>query len=148
MPGLNLKGRGIGKTISLALAEAGAHVALLSRTKSELDAVAEIISTKFHRKSLVCVGDASDESSVTQAFAKAEHELGKVDIAVANAAINSFRPLVYTPLEEWWRIMEINLKGPVILTQLAMKSMRQRNDGAIIVITSKAALLDLGKLSD
>ena len=73
--------------------------------------------------------------------------MGKVDIAIANAAINSFRPLVYTPLEEWWRIMEINLKGPVIFTQLAMKSMRVRNEGAIIVITSKAALLNLGEFN-
>ncbi|KLO14743.1 NAD-binding protein [Schizopora paradoxa] len=136
-------GRGIGKSIALALAEAGAHVALLSRTKSELDAVAEIITSQFHRKSLVCVADASDESAVAQEFARVEQELGKVDIAIANAAINSFRPLVYTPLEEWWRIMEINVKGPVILTQLAMRSMRERNEGAIIVITSKAALLNL-----
>ncbi len=142
---LLIQGRGIGKTISVALAEAGAHVALLSRTKSELDAVAEIISFKFNRKALVCVADASDESAVAQAFAKAEQELGKVDIAIGNAAVNSFRPLVYTPLEDWWRIMEINVKGPMILTQLAMKSMRERNVGTIIVITSKAALLNLGK---
>lgn len=74
-----------------------------------------------------------------------EQELGKVDIVIANAAVNSFRPLVYTPFEDWWGILEINLKGPILLTQLAMKSMKERNEGTIIVISSKAARLNIGQ---
>lgn len=138
-------GRGIGKAIALAFAEAGAHVALLARTKSQLDAVASTISSLYKRKTLVCVADASDESAVAIAFADAERLLGPVDVVVPNAAVNLFRPYVYTPMDDWWRVLEINVKGPLFLTQLAMKSMRERNAGVILPITSKAATLNLGK---
>ena len=52
---------------------------------------------------------------MSQALEQTERELGKVDIAIANAAIHAFRPLVYHPMEEWWRIVEVNLKGPMVL---------------------------------
>jgi len=140
-------GRGIGRAIALALAEAGAHVALLARTKSQLDEVADIITTKHQRKALVLPADATSESAVTEAFAQTEQELGKIDIAVANAASFIFRPFVYTPFDEWWNMMEVNIKGPMFLTQLAMKSMRERNEGVIMIISSKAGILNRAGLS-
>lgn len=88
--------------------------------------------------------DASDETAIAAAFAETERSLGPINIVVPNAAVNLFRPYVSTPMEDWWRIMEINVKGPLFLTQLSMKSMRERNDGVILVITSKAATLNLG----
>ncbi len=129
----------------MALAEAGAHVALLARTKSQLDEVADIIITKHQRKALVLPADATSESAVTEAFARTEQELGKVDIAVANAASFIFRPFMYTPFDEWWNMMEVNVKGPMFLTQLAMKSMCERNEGVIMIISSKAGIINRGK---
>ncbi|KLO10636.1 NAD-binding protein [Schizopora paradoxa] len=140
-------GRGIGRAIALAFAEAGADVALLSRTKSQLDEVANIITTTHHRRALVLPADATEKAAIEDAFARTESELGKVDIVVANAASFVFRPFVYTPIDEWWNMMEANVKGPMILTQLAMKSMRERNEGAILVISSRAGIHDTAGLS-
>lgn len=132
-------GRGIGRAIALALAQSGADVALLSRTKSELDEVADIIRSKFDRKALVFAVNALDESAVTEAFAQTERELGKLDILVANAASSFWRPFAYLDFAEWWKIMELNVKAPLFLIQLAIKSMRERNEGTIIAISSNAA---------
>lgn len=129
----------------MALAEAGAHVALLSRTKTQLDEVAEIITSKHHRRALVLPADATSEIDTTDAFSRTEQELGKVDIVVANAASFVFRPFVYTPFDEWWNMMEVNVKGPMFLTQLAMKSMRERNEGEIIIISSRAGIHNRGQ---
>ncbi len=84
-----LSGRGIGRAIALALAQSGAHVALLSRTKSDLDEVADIIKTKFNRKALVFAVDATDNSAVAKAFAQTEIELGKLDIVVPTPRLHS-----------------------------------------------------------
>lgn len=137
-------GRGIGRAISLAFAQAGAHVALLARTKSQLDEVAEIITSVHQRKALVFPVDATDEKALAEAYSRTEQELGPVDIVIANAASFVWRPFVYTPFDEWWRMMEVNVKGPMFLTQLGMKSMRARNSGVIIIISSRAGLHNRG----
>ncbi len=142
-----LSGRGIGRAIALALAQSGAHVALLSRTKSELDEVAEIIKTKFGRKALVFAVDATNNSAVAEAFAQTENELGKLDIVVPNAATSFWRPFAYLDFDDWWKVMEVNVKAPLFLTQLAIKSMRERNEGTVIVISSGAALLNIRMLT-
>ncbi|KLO14748.1 NAD-binding protein [Schizopora paradoxa] len=141
-------GRGIGKSIALALAQSGAHVALLSRTKSELEEVAEIIKTKFNRKALVFPVDTTKESAVENAFSTTERELGKVTIVVANAGYGLWRPFVYMDFSgEWWKEMELNVKAPMFLAQLAIKSMRANNEGTFIAISSSAACISSAGVS-
>jgi len=124
----------------LALAQSGAHVALLSRTKSELDEVAGIIRTKFDRKALVFPVNAMDEKAVADAFARTEKEFGKLDIVVPNAASAFWRPFSYLDFNDWWKEMEMNVKAPLFLIQLAIRSMRERNSGTVIAISSAAGV--------
>ncbi|KLO14747.1 NAD-binding protein [Schizopora paradoxa] len=131
-------GRGIGKAIAISLAQSGAHVALLSRTKAQLDEVAEVIRLKFNRKVLVFAVDARSESAVEDAFVTTEKELGKLDIVVANAGSGIWRPFAYLDFSDWWQEMETNLKAPMFLTQLAIRSMRERNQGTVIAVSSAA----------
>jgi len=140
-------GRGIGRAIALALAQSGAHVALLSRTKSELDEVAEIIKTKFNRKALVFAVDATDNNAVADAFTQTENQLGKLDIVVPNAATGSWRPFAYVDFDDWWKVMELNVKAPLFLTQLAIKSMRERGEGTVIAISSAAGIRNVAGMS-
>ncbi|KLO14715.1 NAD(P)-binding protein [Schizopora paradoxa] len=134
-------GRGIGKAIALALAHAGAHIALLARTKSQLDVLAEEIKAKYHRKTLVLPVDATNQSDVAVAFEKTEEELGKVDILVVNAGITLWRPFLYCDFDEdFWRIMEVNFKAPMFIIQLAIKSMHKRKSGCIIAMSSQAVV--------
>lgn len=136
-------GRGIGKAMALAFAEAGADVAILSRTKSQLEDVASTIRTTYARKVLVFAVDVTDEKAVSEAFETTERELGTLDVVIANAGINTMRPLALAPMDDWWRIMEVNIKGQILIAQEALKSMRTRGKGVIIFNTSRAAMTDL-----
>lgn len=136
-------GRGIGKAMALAFAEAGADVAILSRTKSQLEDVASTIRTTYARKVLVFAVDVTDEKAVSEAFETTERELGTLDVVIANAGTSTMRPLTFAPMDDWWRIMEVNVKGQILVAQEALKTMRTRGKGIIIFNTSRAAVIDL-----
>lgn len=135
--------RGIGRAMALALAEAGADVALLARTKSQLESVAEVITNTYGRRALVLVADTTDDDAVSSAVKATEDTLGALDIAIANAGIGGQRPFALTPMAEWWKLMEVNVKGQLLVTQAAMNSMRQKGKGIIICNTSRAAVYDI-----
>ncbi len=92
--------------------------------------------------------DATDNSAVAEAFARTEKELGKLDIVVPNAATSFWRPFAYLDFDDWWKLMELNVKAPLYLTQLAIKSMRERNEGTVIAISSAAALSNIRRLKN
>jgi NADP-dependent 3-hydroxy acid dehydrogenase YdfG len=137
--------RGIGKAMALAFAEAGADVALLARTKSQLEAVASTIRARFSKRALVFAIDATDEKAVYEAVSSTEQVLGPVDIVIPNAGIGAQRPFSFTPMEEWWKVMEVNVKGQLLVAQAALKSMRARGSGVIIFNASRAAVVDVGE---
>ncbi|EJC98080.1 NAD-binding protein [Fomitiporia mediterranea MF3/22] len=138
-------GRGIGRAIAFSFARAGATgLALLSRTASELHSLAaEISSSHPETKTLVCVADVTDRTTLTAVIENIEKELGVVSVLVANAAVFASRPFAYTPGEEWWKTMEVNYKGPMILTELVLPGMRAQNEGSIIFISSRGGCLNL-----
>src|SRR5688500_600673 len=88
-------GRGIGAASALALAEAGAHVVLSSRTKEQLDAVAEQVEA-MGRKAVVVPADLSDLDAVAGLAEIAARELGRIDIVVNNAGGSMPRPFMDT----------------------------------------------------
>jgi NAD(P)-dependent dehydrogenase (short-subunit alcohol dehydrogenase family) len=139
-------GRGIGKAMALAFAEAGCDIALLARTQIQLESVADEICTKFGRHALVLAADVTDERAVSEAVGRAETELGGLDVVIANAGVGQVRPFAMTPVEEWWRVMEVNVKGQMITAHAALGSMRARGKGTVIFIVSSAAAVDFGKL--
>src|SRR5438045_189309 len=99
-------GRGIGRAIALSLARDGARVALISRTTTELQAVAaEIGGAVF-----VEAADVSDPHAASKAMANAEAALGRVDILVNAAGTLKLMPFAASPEDEWWRQIELNLR--------------------------------------
>ena len=72
-----------------------------------------------------------------------EKEWGRIDVLIPNAGMSVMRPFIHTPFEEWWNVMEVNVKGAIELTSLAIKDMKRRNEGAIIFVSSRAATLSL-----
>ncbi|KAH8114475.1 NAD-binding protein [Phellopilus nigrolimitatus] len=118
-------GRGIGRAIALAFA------ARAPPTIAELHP---------DTRTLVCTADATDSAAVAAALEKIAKELGPLDVVVPNAAITVFRPFAYTPWDEWWRVMEVNLKAPLMLAHMALDGMRARKSGALVFISSRAAV--------
>lgn len=133
--------RGIGRAIALALAEAGADVALGDRVvdDGELDAVAEGVK-KLGRRSLAVQADITQKADVDNLVQKTLAELGAVDILVNNAAMNIRAPLLELNEEGWDRVIDTDLKGYYLCSQSAGRVMVKQKRGNIVNIASTAAM--------
>lgn len=124
-------GRGIGKVLALALAEAGCDVALFGLHKENLTPVAKEIKA-LGVKSLIVPGDVSRKEDVDAAFAETMKAFGKLDICLNNAGISMQVPAEEMAEADWQRIIDINMKGVFLCCQAAAKLMIPRKTGSII----------------
>ena len=105
-------GRGLGRAFAVALAQAGAQVAITARSKSELAETVELIQQAGGR-AVALPADVTDHHAVVEAVAAAESQLGPIDVLINGAG--SFQALgnaAQVDPDEWWREVEINLRGP------------------------------------
>jgi 3-oxoacyl-[acyl-carrier protein] reductase len=132
-------GRGIGKAISLALADAGCDVAVnyVSR-EADARATVDAITTKG-RRALAAAGDVSKSADVTTLVAAVETGLGPVDILVNNAGRVAFESIDQMSEASWNEIIQVNLSSVFLMTQAVLPGMRARKWGRIINLTSVAA---------
>lgn len=138
-------GRGIGKAIALGLAEAGADVGLVSRTSSELEAVAEQIQA-LGRRAVPIVCDLTETDRLQSLVEELTEKLGGIDILVNNAGINIPQDAGEVTVDAWDRIMDINLKASFFLAQAVGRVMiRQGRGGRIINISSQTGSVALLK---
>jgi NAD(P)-dependent dehydrogenase (short-subunit alcohol dehydrogenase family) len=135
-------GRGIGRAIALALAEAGATLALTGRTADVLAETCAII-TASGGVALAVPGDVSDPESVRSAFALVRSTLGPIDILVNNAGVTASMKFADTDDATWDRIMRVNATGPFYTCRAAVPDMLARGWGRIINIASIAGLQGL-----
>jgi len=138
--------RGIGRAIALAFADAGADVAISGRKLPDLEPVAGDIEKKGVKSMAVASHIAKVEESKALAD-RVKGEWGKIDILVNNAGTNPhYGPLLEA--EEWaWDVtMNVNLKGPFLLSQLVARVMKEQGGGSIINIASIMGIVpsDLG----
>lgn len=127
-------GSGIGKAASLSLAEAGADLVLLGRTRDELETTASAVES-FGQQALITVADIADAAAMQRAFADMAERHDHLDIVFANAGINgTWAPLDELQPEEWHETMAINLGGTYLTLHHAVPMMRRR--GGSIIITS------------
>ena len=132
-------GRGLGKATAVAMAKEGASVAILSRTKSELEETAGTIE-KTGGKVLVLPTDVAQERSVREAVAETTAVFGKIDILVNCAAIvGPAAPIHEVDPDDWDRTLSINLNGVRQLCQEAIPHMIEGGGGRIVNITSGLA---------
>ena len=131
--------RGIGRAIALALAHAGADVAINCRERVEDgEAVARAIRSA-RRRAIVVPADVSVRQSVEEMVARISRELGSVDILVNNAGIAPVRSIDQLDEAEFDRTIAVNLKSAFLCTQAVLPSMRSRKWGRIVNISSAAA---------
>ncbi|HSJ53208.1 MAG TPA: glucose 1-dehydrogenase [Anaerolineae bacterium] len=114
--------RGLGRGMALALAAAGADVAPVSRTLSDLEVVAEEIHSLGCR-ALPVAADVTDEASVRAMVGRVVDEMGHIDILINSAGIVSLKPTVDFPVEEWQRIIDVNLRGTFICCKEVARAM-------------------------
>ncbi|KUG07246.1 3-ketoacyl-ACP reductase [Solirubrum puertoriconensis] len=130
-------GKGIGRAVAVALAKEGAHVGLLARTESQLQEVAAEIAA-LGVKTAVVTADVADRQAVETAVEQVRQQLGPIDILINNAGIGTFAKLLDIPVEEWERIIQVNLLGTYYTTRAVLPDMIAREAGDIINVASTA----------
>src|SRR5271163_3727290 len=131
--------RGIGKAIALALAEAGADVAVNYRAQAEAaDAVCQSIKS-MGRKSITVQADVSLSPDVDRLVKTVETELGPVNILVNNAGIGKILPADQVTEEIWNEYLRVNLTSVFLVTQRVLPAMRAARWGRLIHLSSIAA---------
>jgi 2-dehydro-3-deoxy-D-gluconate 5-dehydrogenase len=130
---------GLGRSIALGLARAGAAVAILGRNAQKNQAVLSELRS-MNVRAVAVQSDLTETAGIEPAFMRVEAELGPVSILVNNAGIGLVQPSLDVSLEDWNRVIEINLTACFALSKLAALSMVKRKAGKIINIASIYAL--------
>ncbi len=140
-------GRGIGKSIALGLAEAGADIAVVARTESEVEATAAEI-TATGRQAMGLTLDVSQVKEIGPVVARVTDELGPIDILYNVAGINIRQLAAELKEEEFDKVMDINFKGSYFMSQEVGKRMIARGQGGKIVnIASIVTAFGLPKIT-
>jgi 3-oxoacyl-[acyl-carrier protein] reductase len=133
--------RGIGRAAAVALAKAGADVAVNDyRREAEAQAVCVEVEA-IGRRALAVKADVSKAAEVARLVETVEKKLGSIDILVNNAGISRPQPLSEITERDWDDVLTINLKSMFLATQAVLPGMRQRKWGRIINLSSVAAQL-------
>lgn len=130
-------GRGIGRSICLALSENGHPVAVADLRPELAEETASAITNSGGTASAIDV-DVTDAAAVRAAVQTAEQELGPIEVLVNNAGWDSMRPFLDTDEAFWDRIIDVNFKGALRLTQHVLPGMLERGSGRLINIASDA----------
>ena len=128
--------KGLGEQMAYALAEAGADVALVSRTQADLDAVSSAIHAATGRRVIGVAADVTKDTEIQTMVQAVMAEFGQIDILVNNAGIGGTTPVHDLSEEEWDRFMNLNLKGPVLCSKHVGVEMAKRQQGNIINVSS------------
>lgn len=130
---------GLGRTLALGLAEAGASVVASSRREAEVEVTALELERRGRRTLRVC-SDVTDRSSLER-LNEACRALGPVDILVNCAGVTQRRPTLEVTESEWARILDVNLTGTLRACQVFGRSMLERGYGRIVNIASLSSFV-------
>lgn len=131
-------GRGLGKAISLKLAQMGANIVLNDIASSDyVDETASEFKAAGYNV-IVSKGDISDAEDVKKMVREAVEAFGSIDILINNAGITRDKPMLMMSEEDWDIVLKINLKGSFICTKAVSKVMLKQRSGKIVNIASVA----------
>lgn len=128
-------GRGIGRAISVLLSRSGSRVVLASRNETQLRELGEEIR-RSHGEVLEIPTDLTRDEEVRRLVERALNEWGTVDYLINNAGWGKKAPLLKSRVEEWDQTFNVNVRAPMLLTQLVLPTLIAKKRGAIINIAS------------
>ncbi|HZL31778.1 MAG TPA: 3-oxoacyl-ACP reductase family protein [Pseudolabrys sp.] len=136
-------GQGIGRAFAQAFGMAGARVVIAERNEVKAASVAAEVMNAGG-EALAVTTDVSDEASIAEMIEVVTDDYGRIDVLINNAGIFStleMRPFDQIPLEEWERVLRVNLTGPFLCARAVLPAMRQAKWGRIINMASGAVRL-------
>jgi NAD(P)-dependent dehydrogenase (short-subunit alcohol dehydrogenase family) len=130
--------RGIGLATASRFLEDGWRVAMLDILGDTLRSAVDELGCADAL--LAIEADVSDPKAVQAAVQQAHRRFGRIDALVNNAGIAVFKPMLEVTLEDWQRVLAVNLTGPFLMTQAVAPIMRDQGGGAVVNITSISGL--------
>ena len=127
---------GVGAATAVRFADAGANLVLVARSKKNLERMAEKLRPKTRVETVSM--DVTDTTACMNLFKKAEFEFGGIHILVNNAGFHERGPAENVAADDLGKIIDVNLKAPIILSRLAIPYLRKSGGGAIINVGSLA----------
>ena len=128
---------GLGRATATALARAGADVALVARSREELEGAEEEVS-RIGRRTLVLPADLASEAETSGAVERTVEAFGRVDVLVNAAGTDAPGPVEELAAEDWDRTLAVNLRAPFLLSKAVFPLMREAGGGLIVNISSVA----------
>lgn len=128
--------RGIGKSVAIAFAQAGANVVIADFDIAEAEKTANEITQTQQVKAIAVQTDVTDQVSVNELIAVIKKEFGKLDIAFCNAGICMNIPAEEMTFEQWYKVINVNLNGVFLTAQAAGKLMIEQGSGGSIINTA------------
>jgi 3-oxoacyl-[acyl-carrier protein] reductase len=133
-------GRGIGRAIALQFAEEGAAVALVDLDSKTARQTSDDVRA-LGRPAAFRVADVSDHAAVAAAFRELVEELGRLDVVVNNAGVETRSPFLEITPEDWQRQIAVNLTGTFNCSQAGARELAKRGYGRIVNVSSVAGLI-------
>ncbi len=130
-------GRGIGKALAIAFAQAGARVAVNDINPESCARTADEI-TAFGGQAMACHADVANKLAVQAMLIDIEDRWGRVDILINNAGVEPHQPIVQLDEWDWNRTIDVNLKGAFLCSQSGGRMMQKQGGGVIVNIASIA----------
>ena len=127
---------GVGAATARLFAEAGANLLLVARTKKKLEATAAELRDKTRVE--IFAMDVTDPDACVDMFKKADFEFGRIDILINNAGYHQRGPFASVDAADLGKMIDVNLKAPIMLTRLALPYMRDAGGGVVINVGSLA----------
>ena len=124
-------GGGLGSAGALALAEAGADIALIARNRTKLETAAAAV-TQAGRRAIIVEADVADEASMAASAVRITDEFGRVDILFNNAGITDPRTVLDVPVEDFRHVMDINVTGAFLTVRSFVPAMIAAGYGRIV----------------
>ena len=132
-------GRGIGRMTALALARAGVKVAVAARSQDELDETVRLVEAQAGQ-AIAFALDVAEPAAVEHMVSETVGQLGPVDLLINNAAMTGKADQGWALADDWWRVMEVNLRGPYLCARAVLPGMVARQRGRIINVSSNAGV--------
>ena len=133
--------RGLGRAFALALAQAGADVAVVARTETEIKTAAQDIASATGRTVVPITADVTQRPDVERMIAEAADGLGGLDILVNNAGVCFHRPALDVPDDEWRQVFDVNVYGLWVASTEAARRMAATGGGAIVNVGSISSII-------
>jgi NAD(P)-dependent dehydrogenase (short-subunit alcohol dehydrogenase family) len=128
---------GLGRATAVALAQAGADVALLARGKKDLEQAAAEVA-RAGRRALVLAADLADAEELTAAVAQVVDAFGRIDVLVNAAGTDVPAPVADLAIDDWDRVLAVNLRAPFVLAKAVFPHLRAAGGGTIVNVSSVA----------